>query len=202
MQIVKKRTETNKAFTSGPLIVNDEVVADYTLEHTPSMIPTGIYQVTLVNDPAKRRRQLAIVAEDYQPTETAPYVIATFVSGNSYHDVSGRPDIIIGQKIIPGAVTLSSEVFDRLFDRIEKCIARRERITLYITDHMIKQIPVPRYWLELSNHGCGPTTIHCETNEHGDILIYDNDELIRTHTIEDQKCRYQESALQNRNKKL
>lgn len=191
MELKRNRSETNKAFTAGPVSCNGEVISSYSLEHTPSMIPTGIYQVTLLNDPAHRRRLLAIVADDYNPTELNPYVFATFVSRNSYRDVIGKANIVLGEKNIPGAVVLGHRVFERLFDRIEKCVARGERITLYITDHMMRQTEVPAHWQEPSNHGCGPTTIHCESNSHGDVLVYDGDELIKVHTIEDQKARYQ-----------
>lgn len=165
MELKKKRTETNNLFTSGPLIVNGEVVANYSLEHTPSMIPTGIYQVTLLNDPAHRRRQIAIVADDYTPSELNPYIIATFISGNSYRNVIGKTDIVLGEKNIPGAVILSHKVFERFFERIEKCVARGERITLYVTDHMMRHTEAPPYWLEDSMHGCPSSNRQVEVDD-------------------------------------
>ena len=190
MKIIKERTETNRAFTAGPLSVNGETVAHYTLEHTTSMIPAGTYQLTLVHEVGKRHRQLAIVAEDYEPSLPYTIVIATLISGNSYRNVINKSDILLGEKIISGAVIHSRDIYNRLFERIEKCIARGERITLHITNKDMSENDVPKFWLATSDHGCKPTTIHCETNSQGDVLVFDDDKLIKTLTIEDQKQRY------------
>ncbi|MGM9697138.1 MAG: DUF5675 family protein [Prevotella sp.] len=147
MEITVKRTETNKAYTAGTLSANGKTVANYTLEYTSCMIPTGIYQITIVNDPTMTCRQIAVVDFDHDPTDSNPRVMATLLSGNSYLNVTNTPNVVIGEKLIPGAVVNSRKVFIRLFDRIEKCVARGERIELNVTDLTMVERTVPTFWL-------------------------------------------------------
>lgn len=48
----------------------------------------------------------------------------------------------------------SLAVFDKLFDRLEKCVKRGEDISLFIDDTWMKHTDVPHYWLEDPHHGC------------------------------------------------
>lgn len=194
MTINQHRLFTNSLYTGGQQKINGEYVADI-LEHTPSMIPSGIYKATLLNIKGLRHRQIAIVADDYNPSDPNPFVFATIISGNSYRSAHGKSDIVLGKQQFPGTVILSSKIYERIFERIEKCVARGETIQLYITDHMMKQTDVPKFWLEDPKHGCPDTTIHCEANTHGDVLVYDGEELIKVHTLEEQKARYLSSTL-------
>lgn len=196
MTIENLRKQKNAEYTSGISKFNGEYVADI-LERTPSMIPTGIYKATLLKVKGQRHRQIAIVADDYNPSDPNPFVFATIVSGNSYRSAQGQSDIVLGEQLFPGVVILSSRIYERIFDRIEKCVARGESIQLYITDHLMRETEIPRYWLEDPNHGCPETTLHCEANSHGDVHVFDGDQLIKVHTLEEQKARYQESAQQS-----
>lgn len=189
MTIENLRKQKNDEYTYGISKFNGEYVADI-LEHTPTMIPPGIYKATLLNIKGLRHRQIAVVADDYNPSDPNPFVFATIISGNSYRSAQGKSDIVLGKQQFPGTVILSSKIYERIFERIEKCVARGERIMLYVTDHMMRETEVPKYWLEEPKHGCPETTIHCEANSHGDVLVYDGDKLINTHTLEDQKARY------------
>ena len=54
---------------------------------------------------------------------------------------------IIGEMLIPGAVVNSRKVFSRLFERIEKCVQRGERIELKVTDLAMVERTVPTFWL-------------------------------------------------------
>lgn len=151
MEITIKRTETNKAYTSGTLYANGKAVAHYTLEYTRCMLPAGTYQAVLVSDPKMQRRQIAIVADDCDTTVDSPHIMATLTNGNSYRNVENTPNVVIGEKLIPGVVISSRKVFDRLFDRIEKCVARGERITLHVTDNTMTERQVPTFWLVPNN---------------------------------------------------
>lgn len=180
MQTESKRFLTNDLFTVNAFYANGELISPYTLEYTESMITTGIYQILLVNNPEMRRRQIAIVADDCDPHDPAPHVIACIVSGNSYRNVRQTPNMVLGEKSFPGAVVLSNKIFNRFFDRVEKCIARGERITLFITDHMMKQTEVPHHWLEDPMHGCPTSNRHVEVDDEGNVSVFDGEELIKT----------------------
>lgn len=147
MEITVKRTETNKAYTAGSLSVNGKTVAHYTLEYTHCMMPAGIYQITLVSDPTMTCRQIAVVDFDHDPTDSTPRVMATIASGNSYRNVKNTPNVVIGEMLIPGAVVNSRKVFSRLFERIEKCVQRGERIELKVTELTMVERTVPTFWL-------------------------------------------------------
>lgn len=146
MEITRKRIETNWAYTAGILSVNGKTVAPYTLEYTKCMIPTGTYQVIIVNNPKMGHRVLAIVPEDYNPEDLHPRVIATITSGNSYRSVMYTPHMVLGERLISGAVIYSPKLYTRLFERIEKCVIRGERITLKVTDYGMRESRVPKHW--------------------------------------------------------
>lgn len=174
MKIENIRKQKNAEYTTGISKFNGEYVADI-LEYTPTMIPTGIYKVKLLNIKGLRHRQIAIVADDYNPSDTKPSVFATIISGNSYRSTHGKSDIVLGKQQFPGTVIFSSKIYERIFERIEKCVARGESIQLCITDNMMRESEIPPYWLADPMHGCGPTTIHCESNTNGDVLVYDGE---------------------------
>lgn len=146
MEITRKRIETNRAYTAGILSVNGKTVAPYTLEYTQCMIPAGTYQVTIVSYPNMGHRRLAIVPEDYDPEDLHPRVIATIRSGNSYRNVMYTPHMVLGERLISGAVINSLKLYIRLFERIEKCVIRGERITLKVTDDGMRESRVARHW--------------------------------------------------------
>lgn len=178
MTINLHRLFTNSLFTGGLQKINGEYVADI-LELTPSMIPTGIYKATLLNIKGLRHRQIAIVADNYNPSDPNPFVFATIISGNSYRSAHGKSDIVLGKQQFPGTVILSSNIYERIFERIEKCVARGETIQLYITDHMMKQTDVPKFWLEDPKHGCPSSNRHVEVDDEGNVSVFDGETLIK-----------------------
>lgn len=179
MTLEQLRQETNDYFTSSIIKCNGDRVVNYALEHTASMLPTGIYKMTLVMDAKIRKRHLAIVPSDYEPTDSNPYIMATYISGNSYRDTLNNPNVVLGERNIKGAVVLSRKVFGRLFERVEKCVARGESIILFITDHMMKHTEVPPHWLENSMHGCPTSSRHVEVDDEGNISVFDGDDLVK-----------------------
>lgn len=48
----------------------------------------------------------------------------------------------------------SAVAFDKLFDRLEKCVKRGEEISLFIDDTLMQKTEVPHFWLEDPYHGC------------------------------------------------
>lgn len=153
MEIKIQRKETNKAYTSGTLSANGKTVAQYILEYTQCMLPPGTYQLTMLTDTVAMHRQLAVVAEDHDTVNAQPHVMAVVMSGNSYRNVMNTPNVVIGEKLIPGAVINSRKVFERFFDRMEKCVARGESITLCIDGNNVREHKVPTFWLTPRNKG-------------------------------------------------
>jgi len=186
MDIIFIREEANSLFTTSKLKINEERSNTIMFEHTPSLLPCGIYKVALVETDRDRRRQVAIVACDADTHgKRRPHILATFQGGNSCQNarpvgmgkkfsnlvfggdcvdvkgagrtaVEGKDDYHVNVRLLHqmGICFRSAEVFDRFFERVEKCIKRGEEISLFIDDTFIKKTEVPHYWLEDSYHGC------------------------------------------------
>ena len=206
MDIIFIREEVNSLFTTSKLKINEERSNTIMFEHTPSLLPCGIYKVALVETDRDRRRQVAIVACDAETRgKRHPHILATFQGGNSclnakpvgmgkkFSDlvfggdcvdvkgagrtaveskgagrtaveskgagraaVESKDDYHVNVRLLHqmGICFRSAEVFDRFFERVEKCIKRGEEISLFIDDTFIKKTKVPHYWLEDSYHGC------------------------------------------------
>ena len=121
MNITIKRTQKNELYTEGLILIRGKKIA-HTVEHTLSMLPAGHYQVRLCKNKAKRRI-ISIIQTDWSIGISSSWI------GSRKHHV-----IAIGQSLIPGAVYRSTSIYERLFDRIEKCPSRRERIHLFIDE--------------------------------------------------------------------
>lgn len=188
----------------GRFNINGEKEHYDTIELTETQIPGNIMRVTLLRPEKGNARILALVTEDYDydtPDANAKGLqqyIGCITKGISYRSLKDQTGLLVGVKDFPGSLTLSRKIYDRLVDRIEKCLSkpasRREVIQFIKQPSVPLNCEVHPYWLGDPKHGCGETTIHCEVNLHGDVLVYDGDELIKVHTLEDQKRRYQESA--------
>lgn len=121
MQVTINRQKTNALYTEGRLLINGKQIA-HTVEHTLTMLPAGKYQVRLSKRNAARR----IIG--------ISHTIWSIGIGQSWM-VSRKSHIIaIGHPLIPGVVYRATILYERLFDRIEKCQARKEPIHLIITD--------------------------------------------------------------------
>lgn len=176
MDLIFIREEVNSLFTTSKLKINEERSNTIMFEHTPSLLPCGIYKVALVETDRDLRRQVAIVACDAETRgKRRPHILATFQGGNSCQNarpvgmgkkfsnlVFGgdctdvKPDYRVNVRLLHqmGICFRSAEVFDRFFERVEKCIKRGEEISLFIDDTFIKKTEVPHFWLEDSYHGC------------------------------------------------
>ena len=94
----------------------------------------------------------------------------------------------MGEWLIPGSLKKGAEVYNRLFDRLEKAEARKEPIMLIIIDSNAEhRDPIP-FWDEPPHHGCPPTKRRVELNEEDSVDIYEGDTHIRHLTVEEQKA--------------
>lgn len=196
MTITYERLIITSLYIMGRININGEGQYYDTLELTDSQIPGSLMKVTLLKTKEEQARILALVADDYdyQNADSDTFCIGRITKGISYRSLKNKTGIIVGRKDFPGSLTLSRKIYDRLVDRIEKCLnkpaSRRETIQFVIRPTAPQHRDVHPYWLSDPMHGCPPTTIHCENNSHGDVLVYDGDELIKVHTLEEQKARY------------
>ena len=130
MEIIINRLTSNLLYTEGSMIVNGMNFTS-TLEDTPSMLPAGIYDVTLQKQ-AKGPRQICFGDK------------SRLTHGNVWKDARPDGSIVIGEPLIPGCVVRSRAAYDRLFERIEKC---KTPITLTICDGQCRQNQPISHWL-------------------------------------------------------
>ena len=140
MQIVIRRLKANHLYTEGVLMVNDQKTIPYSLEHTFTMLPIGEYKVRLIYD-KKRHRVIGILPK----TGTKP--LGLLQIGTSYLSINPATSILVGEQLIPGSTQKGKEHYNRLYDRIEKCEARKEPISLIITDAHCQESKVCSHWL-------------------------------------------------------
>lgn len=153
MRLLIRRTNITRLYTEGILLINGRMTS-LTVEDTLSMLSQGDYDIRLSKG-ASRRRVIAIVAHDEAKIQLrqAHHLRA----GGSYLTSRRYKCISIGQPLIPGALKQGRELYDRLFDRIEKAEARKEPITLGITEEdSITSAPIA-HWDQPTHHDCPPS---------------------------------------------
>lgn len=137
MIISIKRKFLNQLYTEGRLLVND-YQQTFTVEATEVMLPPGQYQVRLTKDKARRR-----VIGIFSPSKPTGWSIGI---GHSWIGSRKHHVIAIGQPLIPGSVYKATEIYERLFDRIEKCEQRGEAITLVIDESQCIENKPIKHW--------------------------------------------------------
>ena len=178
MELKIFRNSSNRLYTEGYLSIND-MKTTHTVESTLTMLPEGKYEVKLKGC-TQHRRQIAILLPAESGGPNVPYTVCHFEACGTWISSKKNKSIRIGEPIIPGALKKGSEVFERLFDRIEKAEQRGEKITLdIITSVGIIYGEPLQYWLEPNTHGCPPSNRHVEKDFQGNVFVYDGDTLIR-----------------------
>ncbi|MBQ8240277.1 MAG: hypothetical protein IJZ38_05500 [Bacteroides sp.] len=133
MNIKIIRTNTNSLYTEGQLLVNGKQIA-HTVEHTHTMLSVGEYQVCLCKHKAQRR----IISISH--TKWSLGIGQSWIVSQKKHIIG------MGQSLIPGAIYQGTLIYERLFDRIEKCQDRKEPIHLIITDDKCQSSKACRHW--------------------------------------------------------
>ena len=185
MEIKITRNQTTRFYTLGTLFING-MRTTYTVEDTLTMLEPGTYVVRL-NKGVSRRRVIAIIPDNKTSINVQK---VHYLEPNGSH-ISSRKNlsICIGEPIIPGALKKGLDVYNRLFDRIEKTEDRKESIILTIYDGAMEQHEPISYWDQSSDHGCPPTKRRVVLNEEDDSVdIYEGDRHIRHLTVEEQKA--------------
>ena len=184
MDIKINRTITTRLYTMGELFINGSKTT-LTVEDTLTMLEPGIYRVRLSKG-SSRRREIAILPDNKSSIQAQkPH---RFEPNGSHISSRKNLSVCMGEWLIPGSLKKGAEVYNRLFDRLEKAEARKEPIMLIIIDSNAEhRDPIP-YWDEPSHHGCPPSKRRVELNEDDSVDIYEGDTHIRHLTVEEQKA--------------
>ena len=133
MEIRIIRNTTNPLYTEGQIMVNDKQNA-CTVEHTPTMLPAGYYRVCLRKHKSKKRI-IRIAKTDW-----------SIGTGLSWIASRKNRVIAIGQPLIPGSVYKATDIYKRLFERIEKCLKRKETVSLVVDETQCVSNKPIRHW--------------------------------------------------------
>ena len=153
MELSLTRTSTNCLYTLGSLRINGRHQT-YTVEYTLSMLPAGQYTVRIVKYSA-RKQSICIFSSSGDGHGHSPLSVITvchsWISCRKFRRPSKSP-IGIGLPLIPGAMYKGTPHYERITDRLMKCTARKESITLTISGrNCIHEQPVS-HWLRPNTH--------------------------------------------------
>lgn len=171
MQIILYRNRKNHLYTEGELHINDRKIT-YAVESTTNMLPEGIYSLQIVKQSA-RKQKLCVFGNN---------VNLDWTIGVEYSWIGSKKNkvIAIGEPFFRGAVNKGSAEFDRIIDRIAKCMERKEHIQFVITEERCRLNEPIKYWQEDSRHGCPSSNRHVEVDENGIAYVFDGEVLIKT----------------------
>lgn len=183
MEIIIYRRLKNALYTEGKLLINGGRQT-YTVEPTDVMLPKGEYLIQIVKHSA-RKQTIDIFAIGQaskgqmgkaliQPTGWHLGIAHSFI-GSKQHKT-----IAIGTPLIPGVVYKASRIFERITDRLAKCMERNEPIHLIINDDSCRDHRLSSYWLEPKTHGCPSSDRRLEVDTEGVATIYEGNQYVKT----------------------
>lgn len=126
MEITIYRKRKNRLYTEGVLLINGGRQT-YTVEATDVMLPHGDYIVRIVKKSA-RKQYISILQTNGIPTEWKVGICHSYIG--SKRDKT----IAIGTPLIPGAIYKATKDYERIVDRLMKCMDRNEPIQLTISE--------------------------------------------------------------------
>lgn len=127
MKIYLYRTRTRQHTTDGVLRNEMGVRICDTAEHTPTMLPRGEYSVKF-----KRHRKYKHRAPWLQLVDDEGTASGFVIHGNGVHARGFGTTIIVGEHLVPGVVLNSHHYFRQIVKRIEKALARKQKVTIII----------------------------------------------------------------------
>lgn len=147
MQIEIHRTQTNRLYTEGHIIVNGANFS-HTIEHTSTMLPTGKYKVVLKKI-SSSHRAIAIIPQSNKEDAHLSTIEqgASWITANKIalkQSLTTSP-ILIGSPLIPGVIKHSANSYNRLFERLKKC---KTEVTLTIRDTQCKPNAPSSHWVK------------------------------------------------------
>ena len=167
----------------GALSINGQHQT-FTVEHTESMLPAGLYQVRIVKHSARKQSICIFSSEGNNHSPLSVITVChSWIGCRDYRKRHHRPPmspISIGTPLIPGAMYKGTPDYERITDRLMKCEARGESIQLIISDDQCIPCKPIRYWTEPANHGCPPSNRRVERIDDRTYDIYDGDVFLKT----------------------
>ncbi|MBR6601869.1 MAG: hypothetical protein IKK87_08515 [Bacteroidaceae bacterium] len=138
MQVVINRKTRNPLYTEGTLNINGQQIT-FTVEATEVMLPTGHYTLKIVK--LSERKQKLYLFSGKQRTHWTIGISHSWVGSKKKHLIA------IGHPLIPGVVYQATSVYNRLVDRLSKCMDRKEPIHLTISDSHCRPNHPISHWL-------------------------------------------------------
>jgi hypothetical protein len=123
MEITIIRQEHKPWGIDGHLYISRTRVCD-TVEHPKMHLPAGEYQIT--NAPC-----VVSKSEESQNANKEQWILFPFRHGDGAL-ASTHCEIIVGKSALPGVVTQSQAIYDRLYERLKKAFQRGTPIRLTI----------------------------------------------------------------------
>ena len=172
MEITIYRKRKNDLYTEGVLHINGGRQT-YTVEATDVMLPEGEYIVRIVKKSA-RKQYISILKQNGYPTDWKIGIDHSFIGSKKNRIIA------IGTQLIPGAIFKGAKHFERITDRLMKCMDREETITLCISEvNCLANQPIS-HWLEPANHGCPPSNRRVEPIDDRHYDIFDGDTFVKS----------------------
>ena len=155
MEITISRQSMNHLYTMGQLRINGQHQT-FTVEDTQSMLPAGRYIVRIVKRSARRQTICIFSSEgDSHAPLSAITVCHSWIGCRKYRQQRNHPSlspVSIGTPLIPGAMYKGIPVYERITDRLMKCSARKELITLSVSERNCIQNRPISHWLTPVTH--------------------------------------------------
>ena len=144
MNVTLYRTLTNRLYTQGEIYINGKLQT-CTVEATEDLLPAGTYSLSIVKKSA--RRQSLVVFRQKSPQAKPVSTGHSIAIGHSWICSLKEHIIVIGTELIPGSMFKSKMDYERIIDRISKCMARGESIELTISEERCEANQPIRHWL-------------------------------------------------------
>ena len=144
MKIEIRRWGDNDLYTEGRLLVNGRIAIPYTVEYHDNKVQTGIYDAYL-----KRKGEKYILCfKDEEGSERK------IIAGHSFKSAWRELAIVVGDRLIPGAVYKGRHHLARLINRIAKAAKAGKKITLTFNEDDMQPTSIIRHWSVALNSAC------------------------------------------------
>ena len=145
MKIEIKRWGDNDLYTEGQLIVNGKMAIPYTVEYHDNKVEAGTYEAWL----RKKGEKYILYFKDESGNERM------FIAGHSFKSAWKEQAVVVGDRLIPGAVYKGRDHLARLINRLAKAVKAGKNITLTFSEDEMQPTNIIRHWAGLKNHARG-----------------------------------------------
>ena len=136
MKIEIKRWGDNDLYSEGQLLANGRMAIPYTVEFHNNKVEAGTYEAYL----KKCGERFILAFKDESGEERI------FIAGNSFKNSYKKSAIVVGDRLIPGAVLKGRQYLARLIDRINKAVKAGKSVTVIVTEDKIQPTRIIKHW--------------------------------------------------------